>query len=103
MSQPIAPRSSVEWFAKRMEVELRANDHKGGWDRMGLGEISTRVHQEAKELSRVLATFREQHATGFIPIETIHSIISEAADVANFAMMLADNARKLLPEGDPHA
>jgi NTP pyrophosphatase (non-canonical NTP hydrolase) len=76
------PRLEVLWFADRMENELRANDHKDGWGDLSERWLLNRLRQETKELQRVLGEG--------VPADRI---ISEAADVANFAMMIADNAR----------
>jgi hypothetical protein len=75
-------RESVQWFAQQMELKLRENDHKGGWSDHDFYSLFTRLKQEAQEL------------------ETCPNSedIREAADVANFAMMIADNARRKAPE-----
>ena len=71
-----APRKTVQWFARQMEAKLRENDHKGGWDDCELGWLLRRLGQEVGELRRALK--KEKH------------VVREAADVANFAMMIAD-------------
>lgn len=105
----VTPRAAVLWFAERMERKLRANDHKHHWRTSEDGYLSTRLHQEAKELSRALQRFHtEREGPTRASPETIQAVIDEAADVANFAMMIADNARRMLPtdtasEGEKHA
>jgi hypothetical protein len=69
-------RPEVLWFAMQMEAQLRANDHKPGWKEDSIGALMERLFEEAHELDQSLN-----------PIQTI----KEAADVANFAMMIADN------------
>lgn len=76
-------RESVRWFAERMEEKLKANDHKGGW-RNGnctLQYLSMRLTQERKELKKAIASMDKE------------LIIKECADIANFAMMIADLQR----------
>lgn len=70
-------REAVLWFAKLMESRLRSNDHKGGWrgcdERFlwkSLRENLTQAANEKQPGWKVLAL----------------------ADVANFAMMIADNS-----------
>ena len=71
----MSARPEVQWFAEQMEAALKRNDHKGGWllcDRLWLQR-------------RLLSKFRELCAE--IRPEMV---MREAADVANFAMMIAD-------------
>lgn len=77
-------RPEVEAFADAMEAKLRANDHKRGWRECNLQYLSMRLTQEREELRQAI----ERDAT---PQE----ILDEAADVANFAMMIADWHRAL--------
>lgn len=74
-------RPEVLRFAQAMEEELRRNDHKGGWKNMTDVSLILRIQEECDELKMV--TWNDRPA---------REILSEAADVANFAMMLADNA-----------
>ena len=73
------------WFAEQMEAKLRENDHKGGWENCSLDWLVGRLYREAKEL--------------WIEVDRVvpepERIIREAADVANFAMMIADIARRI--------
>jgi len=77
-------REPVAWFAQRMEAKLRENDHKGGWENCSLDWLIERLFQEANELWRTI-----NHPS------TFEMVIYEAADVANFAMMIADIARRI--------
>jgi len=76
-----AIRPVVQWFAEHMECELRANDHKPGWQHDSVVSLLARTHEELTELSECLHSGDGER------------IVSEAADVANFAMMLADVAQ----------
>lgn len=67
----------------RLDEELRENDHKGGWENEPIDWLLDRLEEEAKEL---------YYATG--SPGSAEKIIHEAADVANFAMMIADNIRR---------
>lgn len=72
-------RAEVEAFADAMEAELRANDHKTGWKDMQPDDLVAMLWDEVRELDVAV-----QHGSDPSVIR------SEAADVANFAMMVAD-------------
>ncbi len=90
-------RSEVNRFAKLMERKLRANDHKGGWERETTAYLSRRLGQELKELRGAVA--RLNGSTDPTP-EQVATVGKEAADVANFAMMIADVCGALTPPQD---
>ena len=75
------PRDSVKDFGKAMEATLRRNDHKGGWSNESHRYLMRRLHEEVQELSRTRLTPPEKR-------------MKEATDVANFALMIWDNARR---------
>lgn len=75
-------RPAVKWFAEQMELTLRANDHKGpdGWVFYEYtGEFIDRLREETAELENAIGLGKD-----------VPAVIGEAADVANFAMMIAD-------------
>jgi len=74
------------WFAEQMEAKLRENEHKGGWENESLSWLYTRMIEEAEEV-------KEEIKAAFEREVDYNKIIREAADVANFAMMIADVAR----------
>lgn len=84
-------RESVKWFSEQMETKLRENDKKGGWDNCNIYWIIKRINEETNELLNAVDLHRDLGATK-------ENIIREAADVANFAMMIADIARKHLKD-----
>ena len=94
---PIAQRPAVRWFAVAMERELRENDHKGTWDRCTLGYLAKRLREEVEEL---VSAATDGHINANIGDEGYRvtqwtesdagRVLSEAADVGNFAMMIAD-------------
>lgn len=73
------PRPVVLTFAQVMETKLRKSDSKGGWKDCNAVYLVKRLKQELQELEEALAVGSSQE------------IAREAADVANFAMMIADN------------
>lgn len=83
-------RPELRQFARLMENELRKNDDlKGGWRREPIHRLIDRAYEELDELKHV--TWRE-----YGPQE----LGSEAADVANFMMMVADNGAALKEADD---
>jgi hypothetical protein len=76
-------------FARKMEAQLQANMHKGGrenWLKDHPHELCDRLVDELKELWELIECLGLNRAeTGFK-----QSVIKEAADVANFAMFIAD-------------
>ena len=75
------PRREVRWFSRHMERKLQPNDRKGGWGRCSLQYLSMRLTQERKELAEAIKSGDR------------HRIVTEAADVANFAMMTIQRIR----------
>jgi NTP pyrophosphatase (non-canonical NTP hydrolase) len=93
-------RPELKTFVIQMEEEMRANDHKGkdGWKTYSESHLFAKLLAEIQELYEAMVkarTVRETH-------RYIDDVISECADVANFAMMLADNVTKKR-EGATHA
>lgn len=83
-------RPTLQWFAKQMEAKLKENDHKTGWSQIPCFRLLCRLREETMELSdQLLMNNMNYHR----PPEDLDMIIQEAADVANFAMMIADNCR----------
>jgi len=72
---------AVDVFALDMKRKLAANVHKKHWSEVPAIYLYQRMREEEAEL---YSAIKEGN---------IQSIIDEAADVANFAMMLADMAR----------
>jgi len=71
-------RPSVREFARQMELQLRANDWKDGWQGMAWDELLGRLVEEAAELEQAILAGSPE------------DVSREAADVGNFAMMLAN-------------
>ena len=84
-------REPVRWFAAEMERKLKANDHKGGWSGMDELGLLDRLRAETAELGLALLSPRRMESMNVK--EANKRIRNEAADVANFAMMIADNCR----------
>ena len=71
-------RPEVQDFACAMEIVLRDNDHKGGWQGCSEAYLERRLVEELDEYFSTL------------PISDKTRTLKEIVDVANFAMMLWD-------------
>lgn len=78
----LAARPEVRAFALAMEAKLRENDHRPGWKGDDPARLLERLREEADEVGELLAF----NAYRLAP----RDMLDECADVANFAMMIAD-------------
>lgn len=86
-------RKSVEWFAKEMEAKLQENDHKGGWAGCRFSDLFPRIQHERDELMLTAVPLKLDTIAETLSPEDACQLIRECADIANFAMMIADNVR----------
>jgi NTP pyrophosphatase (non-canonical NTP hydrolase) len=82
-------RPEVKAMAILMEHELRMNHHKGGWKGCEPRDLYARLREEAGELYAEIDP-RTREALPAEARSELSGVGSEAADVANFAMMIAD-------------
>lgn len=83
-------------FARRMEAKLEANRHKGdreGWLSDRPRALFERLTEEVRELRLALRLDKPR----WYERGEIDEVTAEAADVANFAMMIADVVGGLAP------
>ncbi len=93
---------TVDKFANHMRLKMEENKDKGSdgtWQGDSIEELLSRLKEEVGELeaviekrSRLPMQFKNSQ-----PLfdEMTDAIVSEAADVGNFAMMVADKAKAL--------
>ncbi|HHW13724.1 MAG TPA: hypothetical protein GXX28_02150 [Firmicutes bacterium] len=88
-----AIRPEVAAFALLMEAKLRENDgQKSDWRETELTDLQDGLLDEYGELEEAVATL----CAG----DGVEDVYREAADVANYAMMIADVVKRLrLPGG----
>lgn len=87
-------RTDLQWFAGQMELTLRDNDHKSGWhdpDEFSMKVAMQMLRAEVEELQGQVDKVRYGEGDA-----DRMWIVKEATDVANFAMMVADRARRML-------
>lgn len=87
-----APRPVVSCCAMQKEAQLRANDHKGDWAHEDFWRLVACRVQEVHESLACLMDYEHNR-------ENADAVIGKCADIANFALMIADRVRK---EGDAH-
>ena len=88
------PRQEIRRFARIMEQKLREHDDRNGWDQCDWDWLHDRMLEEARELFDLLAPLEDPHWDNPVGVGR------EAADVANFAMMIADRCRALEGGGE---
>ena len=91
-------REEVKMFAMAMEAKLRENDYKGGWKNSSFAFLKAKCKEELMEINVAI----HERATNNSEITRI-ALLQECADLANFAMMIADNAGCLSLIGDDDA
>jgi len=74
ITMPLLPK----FFVDAMESKLQENSFKGDWEQCGFEYLYSRLVEEVGELGKAHFEGEED------------AIIPEAADIANFAMMIAD-------------
>lgn len=79
----------LDWFSKEMEIELIKHLDRLGWKKANFNFLFKRLCDEVIELEKAL--FAKDCG---IKRKNQKQIIKECADVANFAMMIADNIKK---------
>ena len=79
---------AVPWFSREMESELTKHVDRPGWKREAFNFLYGRLCEEVIELDKAL--FENGRA---IRKKNSKQIVKECADVANFAMMIADNIK----------
>jgi hypothetical protein len=76
-------REEVQWFSREMEKKLVENDHKAHWSELPVAYLEMRLKQEVEELEKAIMDFHLGKGSA-------ESVVKEAADAGNFAMMIAD-------------
>lgn len=80
-------RPELAMFAQYMEHKLKLNDHKGGWEKCTIEDLFNKLRREVDELE---VAIKEEPSL---------NVAFEAADIANFAMMIAWNVMRSMFQG----
>jgi NTP pyrophosphatase (non-canonical NTP hydrolase) len=91
-------RKEIKSFSEDMEKKLKKNDHKEHWSKSNYAYLIQRLRKEVDELDEELSSFvigqaMPRDLDGACSIEKYGEVVEECADVANFAMMIADNLK----------
>lgn len=88
-------RNEVSWFAEQMEKKLKANDDKEGWSYCSKDDLLDSMKDELGEMIEQASRIGYSCFCGHsISNKDVQTLIDECADIANYAMMIADNAKK---------
>lgn len=87
--QKVVLRPELRQFAEALELRLRENDHKSGWDQMSPDQCLRRAHVEMHELDEAAYSRKSGQ-----PIEPV---LHEVEDTANFLFFLWWNQRRVGP------
>lgn len=72
-------RDEIGFFAEEMEKQLKANEHKGGWENSSYEHLGKELNDNLWKLDKCSSHSEYRR---------------RCANIANFAMMLADNDRR---------
>ncbi len=89
MERFTAVRPVVREFAIEMEKKLAKNDHKTEWNKLPLAAFVRRLQNEVEEMKMA------------IEYETPEAVTKECADIANFALIIADRANRDCRKDEP--
>lgn len=92
-------RPALRQFALLMEARLRANDYREGWRGLGTLQILAGLQASLADLLRQLAPATAAANTAAAPAQR-EAIAVEAANIANWAMFIADQWGGLDAEHD---
>ena len=90
-------RQAVATFGELMLEKLRERSGKGGWAGCDIAWLFTRMEEEMNELYRSLEPIYGRSGG-----KDLEAARRECADVANFAMMIADNLTRARRGEDFH-
>lgn len=82
-------RDTIQWFATNMEVRLRVNSEKGGWKCLPTDWLIARIERHLATLRSAVTQTNDQK-----PRTNAAEITRIATDLANYAMMIADNCKE---------
>ena len=98
------PRDAVLRFSRIMETKLKEKDgQRDGWEDCDPLWLFERAEEEMKELKKEITVYMNHSSLSPKWLVIKERIQREAADVANFCMMISDNMEpeSLRPKGEP--
>ena len=98
IDKSIVPRSEILKFAGEMEKQLQANEHKGHWRNCAYSFLLEELDRNLE----ILKHLNENRGGNLVEIrENMRKAILRCANIANFAMMFADNCGGLTMADKP--
>jgi NTP pyrophosphatase (non-canonical NTP hydrolase) len=91
---PPEQEAALQAFLAKMRAELEENQGKGDWRYAGVDWLLDHLQEEVLEL-RVAVNGMDNNVTPEDHYKSVAEVVSEAADVANMAMMVADRVGNL--------
>ena len=98
-AQANEPRAIIRHFAAAMERKLAANDDKSSWQNTGWMKYYRALMDELCELLEAIRALEDGSRWGMEESPLRDDVLHEAADCANYLMMIADVCGAL-PETD---
>jgi len=96
------PRDSVLRFSRIMETKLREKDDiRDGWEDCDPIWLFERAEKEMKELKDEIQMYMNHSSLSPKWLTIKERVQREAADVANFCMMISDNMESLRTKEQP--
>ena len=89
--------TAVMSFITDMKYKLRLNNHKGYWRNYNLKYLLDKLEGEVAELKKASQVWSVSNK---VDHAKLIDIIHECADIANFALMIADNMKHVMKELD---
>jgi len=84
---------AVMSFVVDMKYKLRLNNHKGHWKELTFKDLFRKLEAEVTELRDALCALTPDRNK-----KALIAFIHECSDVSNYAMMMADNAKRMINE-----
>lgn len=95
------PRDPILRFSRIMETKLREHDDRDGWEDCDLVWLFERAEDEMKELKKEITMYMNHSSLSPKWLVIKERVQREAADVANFCMMMSDNMESLRTKEKP--
>ena len=92
-------RKEIKWFCEEMENKLKKNDYKTHWTKTWVPNLFMSLSSEVSELKKLKHKYSlggETKVEKPLTKTDRKNIVGECADIANYAMMIADIYKTIL-------
>ncbi len=90
-------RKELVEFSNKMETVLKRNDYKTHWNLTSINYLYQKIRQEFDELGIDFLRYqfyKSENLSNEIICSSLASFAKQCTDIANYAMMINDNAMK---------